>query len=110
MRCLLACIFVLATFPARADDDELRQKIIGSWKLVSVLYENQQTNERTPVLGEHPRGRQIATRDGLWLALVTGEGRSIYVRIGARSVFPDHQRGWPALALADSGDDDEVRG
>src|SRR5436190_7947857 len=24
-----------------------------------------------------PRGRQIATRDGLWLALVTGEGRPV---------------------------------
>jgi hypothetical protein len=77
MRCLLAFIVVLVTLPACADDDELRQKIVGSWKLVSVLYENQQTNERTPVLGEHPRGRQIATRDGLWLALVTGEGRPV---------------------------------
>jgi len=77
MRFLLGCIFVLATLPIRADDDELRQKIVGSWKLVSVVYENQQTNERTPVLGEHPRGRQIATRDGLWLALVTGEGRPV---------------------------------
>ena len=52
MRFLLGCIFVLATLPIRADDDELRQKIVGSWKLVSVVYENQQTNERTPVLGE----------------------------------------------------------
>ena len=77
MRCLLAFIVVLVTLPGCADDDELRQKIVGSWKLVSVLYENQQTNERTPVLGEHPRGRQIATRDGLWLALVTGEGRPV---------------------------------
>jgi Lipocalin-like domain len=36
-----------------------------------------QTKERTPVLGEHPRGRQIATADGLWLALVTAGGRPI---------------------------------
>jgi hypothetical protein len=77
MRYLLAFILVVVTLPACANDDELRQKIVGIWKLVSVLYENQQTNERTPVLGEHPRGRQIATPDGLWLALVTGEGRPV---------------------------------
>jgi hypothetical protein len=29
------------------------------------------------VLGEHPRGYQIATPDGLWLALVTADNRPI---------------------------------
>jgi hypothetical protein len=77
MRLLLVCICSLAIVSARADDDELRQKIVGSWKLVSVVYENQETKARTPVLGEHPRGRQIATADGLWLALVTAEGRPV---------------------------------
>ena len=32
---------------------------------------------RTPVLGEHPKGIQIATPEGRWLALVTAEGRQI---------------------------------
>lgn len=59
---------------ARADD---RDKVVGVWQLVSVLYEDVQTKERWPVLGEHPRGRQIATADGRWLALVTGEGRPV---------------------------------
>jgi len=77
MRLLLVCICALAIVSARADDDELRQWIVGSWKLVSVVYENQETKARTPVLGEHPRGRQIATADGLWLALVTAEGRPV---------------------------------
>ena len=79
MRLLLICICALAinSARARADDDELRQKIVGSWKLVSVVYENQETKARTPVLGEHPRGRQIATADGVWLALVTAEGRPV---------------------------------
>src|SRR5215470_16800898 len=79
MRLLLICICALAinSARARADDDELRQKIVGSWKLVSVVYENQETKARTPVLGEHPRGRQIATADGVWLALVTAEGRTV---------------------------------
>ena len=77
MRLLLVCICALAIVSARAGDDELRQKIVGSWKLVSVVYENQETKARTPVLGEHPKGRQIATADGLWLALVTAEGRPV---------------------------------
>lgn len=50
-------------------------RIIGTWKLVSVVYEDAQTGERTPVLGEHPRGCQIATPEGRWLAVVTAEGR-----------------------------------
>ena len=77
MRFLFAVIFSLAGLTARADDSELRQKIVGSWKLVSVVYEDRDTKERTPVLGEHPRGRQIATADGHWLALVTAEGRKV---------------------------------
>lgn len=59
---------------AFADD---RDRVIGNWKLVSVVYEDPQTGERTPVLGEHPRGYQIATKAGRWLALVTAEGRKV---------------------------------
>jgi hypothetical protein len=82
MRALLLCLLSVAIVPAvvvaaRADDKELRQKIVGTWTLVSVVYEDQETKTRTPVLGEHPKGRQIATPDGRWLALVTGEGRTV---------------------------------
>jgi hypothetical protein len=77
MRALLLCLLTLIAVPARADDNELRQKIVGTWKLVSVVYEDQETKALTPVLGEHPRGRQIATADGRWLALVTAEGRPV---------------------------------
>ena len=70
-------LLMIASLPARADDNELRQKIVGVWTLVSVVYEDQATKERTPVLGEHPRGRQIATADGRWLALVTAENRPV---------------------------------
>jgi Lipocalin-like domain len=58
-------------------DNDLRQRIVGTWTLVSVVYEDQATQERTPVLGEHPRGRQIATAKGRWLALATAEGRKV---------------------------------
>jgi len=65
---------VLLARPAFADD---KDKVVGTWKLVSVVYEDIQTKERTSVLGEHPKGCQIATPKGRWLALVTGEGRKV---------------------------------
>ena len=82
MRALVLCLSSLAIVsawvaPANADDAELRQKIVGTWTLVSVVYEDQETKARTPVLGDHPKGRQIATADGRWLALVTAEGRPV---------------------------------
>ena len=77
MRVLMLCLLALVATAARADDAELKQKIVGAWKLVSVVYEDQESKTRTPVYGEHPRGRQIATADGLWLALVTAEGRTV---------------------------------
>jgi hypothetical protein len=64
MRVLLLGLLALVVAPAHADDQELRQKIVGTWKLVSVVYEDQETKGRTPVYGEHPRGRQIATAEG----------------------------------------------
>jgi hypothetical protein len=62
---------------SQASDAELRHKIVGTWKLVSVVYEDAATKERTPVYGEHPKGVQIATAQGRWLALMTGEGRTV---------------------------------
>jgi hypothetical protein len=59
------------------NDAELRRQIVGTWALVSVVYEDVATGERTPVYGEHPRGIQIATAEGRWLALMTAEGRAI---------------------------------
>jgi hypothetical protein len=77
MRAFLLCLLSLVIAPARADDAELRGKIVGTWTLVSVVYENQETKMRTPILGEHPRGRQIATADGKWIALVTADKRPV---------------------------------
>jgi len=37
------------------------------------VYDDVATGQRTPVLGAHPRGCQIATPEGRWLALMTGE-------------------------------------
>jgi hypothetical protein len=77
MRAILAGMLVALASSAFANDAELRQKIVGTWTLVSVVYEDQTTKEISPVLGEKPRGRQIATADGRWLALVTAENRPV---------------------------------
>ena len=54
-----------------------KQQIVGVWKLVSVMYEDQATKTLTPIMGDNPRGYQIATPDGRWLALATPAGRSV---------------------------------
>jgi Lipocalin-like domain len=74
VRVFVAFLLLFLPVPAHADD---KPTIVGTWKLVSVVYEDVQTKERTPVLGEHPRGIQIATPEGRWLALVTADGRPI---------------------------------
>jgi hypothetical protein len=74
MRAIIVILSALLATAAVANDGE---QIVGVWKLVSVVYEDQATKERSPVLGEHPRGRQIATADGQWLALVTADNRPI---------------------------------
>ena len=77
MRAVVLALLLLLSFAARADDASDRRNVVGVWRLVSVVYEDQETKQRTPVLGDHPRGRQIATLEGHWIALVTAEGRPI---------------------------------
>ena len=55
---------------------EPKQQIVGVWKLVSVMYEDQETKTMSPIMGDNPRGFQIATPDGRWLALATPSGRT----------------------------------
>jgi hypothetical protein len=74
MRLILFCALLLLSLPAHAAD---KDRIVGTWKLVAVTYEDAQTKERTPVLGDQPRGYQIATPEGRWLALVTANGRPV---------------------------------
>ena len=74
MRAIVFAALLLISSQAQAAD---KDRIVGTWKLVSVMYEDAQTKERTPVLGERPRGYQIATPEGRWLALVTADGRPV---------------------------------
>jgi hypothetical protein len=77
MRALILILIAMASSAAHADDAQLRQQIVGTWKIVSVVYEDQATKEQTPIYGEHPRGIQIATPEGRWLALMTAENRPV---------------------------------
>ena len=75
MRALFVCALLLLVCGAAHAAD--KDRIVGTWKLVAVAYEDAKTGERTSVLGEHPRGYQIATPQGRWLALVTADGRPV---------------------------------
>jgi lipocalin-like protein len=67
-------LLVVAVFsPALGQE---RSQVVGTWRLVSVMYEDQDSKAMTPVFGERPSGYQIATPEGLWMAIVTGDGRS----------------------------------
>src|SRR3954447_994510 len=63
-----------------------RQRIVGVWGLAAQVYEDVETNERVPIFGENPKGRQIATADGRWLALATAEGRRTPTNDAERAV------------------------
>jgi hypothetical protein len=56
---------------------EMSDRIVGTWALVTTVYEDVATGERSHPLGAHPRGRQIATGDGRWIAVVTAESRPV---------------------------------
>ena len=75
LRIAIPVVILSSTATAALADD--KDRIVGTWKLVSVVYEDVQSKERTPVLGAHPKGYQIATAEGRWLALVTADGRKV---------------------------------
>jgi len=52
-------------------------RIVGVWKMTSQVYEDVTTGERIPIFGDHPKGCQIATTGGRWIALATAEGRGV---------------------------------
>jgi Lipocalin-like domain len=61
----------------RPPSSSIAEKIVGTWKLRAVVYEDQDTKERSPVYGAHPIGYQLATPRGRWIAVVTAEGRKV---------------------------------
>ena len=53
----------------------LHRGLVGTWKLLSCVWEDLQTKERTLLYGEHPKGYAILTGEGRLMAIITGEGR-----------------------------------
>ena len=65
-------LFLVAVQPCFADD---REKILGTWRLVSFEAEDQATGEREHVRGKNPTGFIIFTREGRMMVVLTNEGR-----------------------------------
>jgi hypothetical protein len=57
------------------ENNKLRDRLIGSWKLVSAMREEISSGEKTPFLGENPTGFLHYMPDGRMLALITRAGR-----------------------------------
>jgi hypothetical protein len=74
LKWLLVLIWVLtAVQPILADD---REKILGTWRVVSWETEWQATGEREQVYGKNPTGYLIFTPEGRFMCVLTGEGRN----------------------------------
>jgi len=56
-------------------NDKLRQRLIGTWKLVSALREEIPSGDKTPFLGDNPTGFLHYMPDGRMLAMITRAGR-----------------------------------
>jgi Lipocalin-like domain len=65
----VACIIARASF---AGD---RDKIVGTWKLVSYEVEVQASGQKSPVMGEEPTGYVTFTPEGRVFFVLTGEAR-----------------------------------
>ena len=57
-----------------ADEEKLRSSASGSWSRSCTR--TRRPRRMTPIMGDNPRGYQIATPDGRWLALATPAGRT----------------------------------
>jgi len=58
--------------PGHADS---REKMIGTWKLISQETEIQATGEKAAALGQSPAGYVIITAEGRLMTVVTADGR-----------------------------------
>lgn len=70
----LSLILVLAQKPAAADD---KDKLIGTWKLVTWAMVDDTTKEQKPLYGAHPHGYATFTATGRAFFILSGEGRKV---------------------------------
>src|SRR5262245_39063314 len=50
-------------------------KLVGTWKLISVQYEFSDSKERVDIYGSKPRGYLIITEDQYFITIITSDGR-----------------------------------
>jgi Lipocalin-like domain len=54
---------------------DAKDKLIGTWKIVSAVMEDVETKEQKLLWGEHPNGYIVLTPSGRWIVVQTAEGR-----------------------------------
>jgi hypothetical protein len=70
----IICLTLLSwPLAARANDD-IKQKLVGVWRLESFFIESVETKEKRNLYGEKPNGYLIITPDRL-MTVITGQGR-----------------------------------
>jgi hypothetical protein len=68
------CLALLSLPQTAHANDDLKQKLVGVWKLESLLVESVETKERRSPYGEQPNGYLIITNERL-MTVITGQGR-----------------------------------
>jgi hypothetical protein len=69
---IVLVLFVIAARPSFGDD---RDKVLGTWKLISYEVEVQATGQKGPVMGQSPTGYAAFTPEGRIFFVLTGEAR-----------------------------------
>src|SRR4051812_3972894 len=61
---------------ARMTNDDPRQRLLGTWKLIAAIREEIPSGAKTDFLGSHPTGYINYAPDGRMMVLNVGNGRS----------------------------------
>jgi len=70
---LAALVWFMILVQAGFADD--RTKLFGTWKVVSMVMEVQETGERRPFYGKNPTGFLILLPEGRMMSVIEAEGR-----------------------------------
>jgi hypothetical protein len=71
---MIALSLFLLVKPSHADD---KDRLLGTWKLLSAVHEDVATKERKAVYGEHPNGYLVFTPEGRAFVILTADGRKV---------------------------------
>ena len=71
---MIALSLFLLVKPSHADD---KDRLLGTWRLLSAVHEDVATKERKAVYGEHPNGYLVFTPEGRAFVILTADGRKV---------------------------------